>query len=176
MTDEIEELDRRIQRAIDRVPDRLSTPAGEALRREWVGIFGRCINATLEPARMFSSLRIHLHLLTDPWLFRCQSAWLVLDHPQAAEEFAWAFKRRVYVHACPRWWSLHENRHPRLIVVADKGKTAPLADMCMALTGDGFHGPFEAPPTWASAVPLSGVFQSLVRVRHPVVDEWMAHH
>jgi len=161
MTDpELLEFDRRIETAIRRVPDRLSIR--EDVRTEWADTFARVLGGTRETMRL---LPIAPHLLTDPVLIRLRRAFVVLDHPQRAEEFKWAL--RVAVYDCPRWWSLYENRHPRLIVVPDKGETLRVSDLT-ARVGYGWHGPFEAPPT------LAAVGSSLFRVKNPVADEWFA--
>ncbi len=159
MTDddpELQELDRRIESAIRRIPDRLSIR--EDVRAGWADTFAQVLGGTREPMRL---LPIAPHLLTDPVLMRVRRAFVVLDHPTTAGEFKWAFRAAFY--DCPRWWSLYENRHPRLIVAPDKGETLWVSDL-LSRVGYGWHGPFEAPPTWEGSN----------RVENPVADEWFA--
>jgi hypothetical protein len=170
---ELQELDRRIESTIPRVPDRLSTDAGRAIRAGWAREFARLLGAEVMPVRHFALLPFHLHLLTDPVLMRLPTGYLVLDHPLTAEQFSWAFNIGR-VHDCPRWWTLYGNRHPRLIIVPDPGGALSLTDKLNRLSREGWHGPFEAPPTWAVVVPHSGPMRSLVRVEHPVDPAWFA--
>ena len=163
---ELLEFDRRTESAILRIPDRLSIR--EDVRAEWADTFARVLGATLEPVRMFNVLPLRLNLLTDPLLLRVRRAFVVLDHPQRAEEFEWAVRQpRVAVYDCPRWWSLYENRHPRLIVVPDTGETLWVSDL-LSRVGYSWHGPFEAPPT------LAAVGSGLFPVKNPVDPEWFA--
>jgi hypothetical protein len=177
VSEELAELDRRIEAAIRRVPDRLSRPKGERIRADWAREFARLLGGAVMPVRMFGLLPFHLHLLTDPLLLRLRTGYLVMDHPENAGEFEWAFeldtlRTPIQVLPCPRWWSLHENRHPRLIVVPDKGESLPVAELITWLTNQSWHGPYEAPPTWSVAGPQSGPFRSLFRVEHPVDPAW----
>lgn len=177
MSDKFAELDRRIERAIVRIPDRLSTPKGERIRADWANTFARLLGGEVMPVRHFSFLPFHVHLLNDPVLVRKRTGYLLLDHPQTADLFDWAFemdrpRKRAQIVDVARCWSLYENRHPRLIVVPDKGESLPVAELITRLTNQGWHGPYEAPPTWSVAGPQSGPFRSLVRVEHSVADEW----
>jgi hypothetical protein len=178
VSEELAELDRRIEAAIRRVPDRLSRPKGEHIRADWAREFVRLLGGEVMPARMFALLPIHLHLLTDPLLLRLRTGYLVMDHPEGADEFDWAFeldtlRSFIQVLSCPRWWSLYENRHPRLIVVPDKGAALPVAELITRLADRGWHGPFEAPPTWEAVGPQSDLLRSLVRVERPVDPAWI---
>ena len=173
MTHELQELDRRIERAIARIPDRLSNNAGERVRRDWAREFARCLGAAVMPVRHFALLPFHLHLLTDPVLMRLPTGYLVLDHPLTAEQFSWAFNIG-WVHDCPTWWTLYGDRHPRLIVVSDRGKSLSVTDKLNRLSREGWHGPFEAPPSWSVVGPPTGVLRSLVLVEHPVDPAWFA--
>jgi hypothetical protein len=169
----VRELDRRIESAIHRgPPDRLSTPKGEAVRVDWADTFARTLGGAVMPVRMLACLPFGPHLLTDPVVIRVRSGFVVLDHPENAGEFEWAFKHRskVLVHDCPTWRSLYENRHPRLIVCPDAGETLAVADLFNRL--DGWHGPFEAPPTWETVGLPTAPMRSLVRVEHPVDPAW----
>lgn len=179
MSDEFAELDRRIERAIVRIPDRLSTPEGELIRADWAREFARALGGEVMPVRHFAFLPIHPNLLTDPVLVRKRTGHLLLDHPQTADLFDWAFemdrpRKCAQIVDVARWWSLYENRHPRLIVVPDKGESLPVAELITRLTNQSWHGPYEAPPTWgfAQGSSPSSPFRSLVRVEHSVADEW----
>jgi hypothetical protein len=178
VSEELAELDRRIEAAIRRVPDRLSHPKGEHIRAGWACEFARLLGAEVMPVRMFGLLPFHLHLLTDPLLLRLRTGYLVMDHPENAGEFDWAFeldtlRSRAQVLHCPCWWSLHENRHPRLIVVPDKGAALlPVAELITRLADRGWHGPFGAAPTWEAADSQSPPLCSLMRVEHPVDPAW----
>jgi hypothetical protein len=177
VSEDLAELDRRIEAVIRRVPDRLSGPKGEHIRADWAREFARLLGGEVMPVRMFGLLPIHLHLLTDPLLLRLRTGYLVMDHPESAGEFDWAFeldtlRSRVQVLHCPRWWSFYENRHPRLIVVPDKGAPLPVAELITRLTDRGWHGPLEAPPTWEAVGSQSDLLRSLMRVEHPVDPAW----
>ena len=176
MSDEFAELDRRIERAIVRIPDRLSTTNGERIRADWADAFARVLGGAVVPVRMFAFLPFPTALLTDPLPIQVCGGLLVLDHPKNDHEFDSAFqlgvhRGRVQAHPCPRWWSLYDKRHPRLIVCPDPGEAVQLSDL-LNRVGNTWHGPFEAPPTWSVVGSQSGPFRSLVRVEHPVADEW----
>jgi hypothetical protein len=174
MNPELHALNQRVEAAIHRTPDRLSARRdGDDLRAEFGRIFALCIGGEVMPVRMFGVLALPLHLLTDPWLFRPRTGWVVLDHPQEPQAFAWAFEQRDLIgHVCPRWWRLHENAHPRLFVIPDEGRVLSAADVRAAVGRAGFHGPFEAPPVWCTVG--QGPFRSLVRVERPVAPAWLA--
>jgi hypothetical protein len=181
MTDDIhpalQGLDRRIERAIVRIPDRLSTPQGEAVRVDWANTFARTLGGAVMPVRMLTCLPLGPHLLTDPVVIRVRFGFVVLDHPENAGEFDWAFNLHpsggcTQVLDLPRWWSLHENRHPRLIAFPDARETLAAADLLNRL--DGWHGPFEAPPAWGAVGPQTEPMRSLVRVKHPVDPAWFS--
>ena len=176
MSDEFAELDRRIERAIVRIRDRLSTPEGDLIRADWASTFARILGGTIAPVRMLASLPLPAHMLTDPVVVRVFTGYVVMDHPQTAELFDWAFQQfspRIAIYDCARWWSLYEKRHPRLIACPDRGKVVQLPDL-IDRVGYTWHGPFEAPPTWefAQGSSPSSPFRSLVRVEQSVADEW----
>ena len=163
MSDTFSKLDRRIESAIRRVPDRLTDHPD--IRADWARAFAQCLGAAQQPVRMFGCLPFHLHLMTDPHLFRLYTGFVVLDHPETVGEFEECIYRgRVQVHDIAKWHSLYENRHPRLISIPDKGKIQTVADMINRLRD--FHGPFEAPPKWQA------VGSSVFRVEYPVDPAW----
>jgi hypothetical protein len=175
VSEELAELDHRTERAIVRIRDRLSTPERERIRADWANTFARLLGGEVMPVRMLACLRLPAHMLTDPVVVRVFTGYVLLDHPEAFGAFEWAFQQfspRIAIYDCARWWSLYENRHPRLIVVPDKGESLPVAELITRLTNQGWHGPYEAPPTWSVAGPQSGPFRSLVRVEHPVDPAW----
>jgi hypothetical protein len=181
MTDDIhpdlQELDRRIERAIFRIPDRLSTPIGEAVRVDWAHEFARAMGGAVMPVRMLACLPFGPHLLTDPVVIRVRSGFVVLDHPERPQELEWVFdmdrsRTRVHIRMVPKWWSLFENRHPRLIAVPDAADPLPVTNRLNRLANVGWHGPFEAPPTWETVGLPTAPMRSLVRVEHPVDPAW----
>jgi hypothetical protein len=171
---QVRELNRRIERAIVRIPDRLSTPEGEVVRADWASTFARVLGGTIAPVRMLGVLPVHPNLWTDPVVIRVFTGYVVLDHPEAVGAFEWAFEQfspRVAICDCARWWSLYENRRPRLVACPDKGEVVQLSDL-MARVGYTWHGPFEARPTLEFAAGSRGPMRSVVQVEHPVADEW----
>lgn len=153
MTDEFEDLDRRFERSITRIPDRFSTPSGEALRREWAEQMAAVMGGSLEsnPNRSLGVVPVHPHCWTDPVLIGLPlMGFVVLDHPVNLGWFEdhMRLHGRVAVHDCPRWWSLYEARAPRLVACPVDRKVIQLSDLCNRLTAIGWHGPWEAPPRW----------------------------
>ena len=164
---ELSELQRRVEASIVRIPDRLSTPAGEAVRADWAGVFAQTIGGTID--QQYISLPFHLLALTDPVLVRLRSGWVVLDHPSTAGAFEWVLTLdsvRSYVETVPTWWSLYEHRHPRLIVVPDRRSKLSLSRVINRLAD--FHGPFEGPASW-----LRDRRGGLHRATHPVDSAWL---
>ena len=177
--DKFADLDRRIEAAIRRIPDRLSTPEGELVRLDWACTFALNLGGELAPVRHFAFLPFHLHLLTDPVLMRLRTGYLLLDHPQTVDLFDWAFEmdspcQRAQIVDVAHWWSLYDNRYPRLIVVPDRGESLLVAELLTRLTNQGWHGPYESPPTWEFAPGSSSrdPLRSLVRVERPVDPAW----
>jgi hypothetical protein len=171
-TSDLQSFNQRIESAIRRIPDRLSSlPEGESIRADYARIFGLCIGGMERPTGMYSLLPMHLSLLTDPHLFITRGGFVVLDHPESPSEFAWAFElssqwRNIHVHDTATCWSLYENRFPRVIVCPHKGESAHLSVMLNRLTNQGFHGPFLRRPTLVPSGLSTGPFQSLqVRAR-----------
>lgn len=166
MKSELQEFNQRIESAIRRIPDRLSSqPEGESIRADYARIFGLCIGGTERHTGMYSLLPIHLSLLTDPHLFIVPGGFLVLDHPTRSCEFDWSFdlgdRLGVRANSAPAWWSLYENRHPRLIVFSHKGESVHLSVMLNRLTNQGFHGPYLLRPTLEPNGLSTGPFQSI---------------
>ncbi len=173
---QVRELNRRIERAIVRIPDRLSTPEGEVVRADWASTFARVLGGTIAPVRMLGVLPVHPNLWTDPVVIRVCTGFAVLDHPPNSGLLDWAFQQcspRVQVHDCPTWWSLYERRFPRIIACPDAGKTLGVSEL-ITRVGYSWHGPFEAPPTWGYALgsPPGDPFRSVVRVLNPVNPAW----
>lgn len=170
------ELDRSLASAIRRGPrDRLHSR--EDVRRDWAQTMATTMGLSLVEERLLVSVPVQACLWTDPVLFRHRHAWLVLDHPASANEPEWPLRllsQRVGVHDCPRWWSLYENRYPRLITVSDRQRVLPASDLLNRL-GPDWHGPFEAPPTWETVPGALGPMRGMVRVVHPVRSDWMTH-
>jgi hypothetical protein len=60
----------RVKDSIMRVPDRMSTTKGKALRAEYVRIFGVCINGhEHDDGGLYLTLPFQSALLTDPVLY-----------------------------------------------------------------------------------------------------------
>jgi hypothetical protein len=166
------EMKRRIEAAIVRIPDGLSTDAGELVRHEWAEALAKTMGGTLDHGWL--SLPFQLCALTDPVLVRLRNGWVVLDHPVTASALEWVFSLdtlRAPVYACDgsSWWSLYEHRHPRLLVVPDKGRR--LSVSCVANRLHDWHGPFEARPSLVRDR-KGGLYQA----RNPVDPAWLARH
>lgn len=164
---ELREFNQRIESCIRRTPDGLSRhPEGASIRAEFARIFGRCIGGTERGTGMYALLPMHLSLLTDPHFFIVPGGFFVLDHPTRSCEFNWSFdlddrRGRIQVHDAPTWWSLYENRHPRVIVSPHKGESVHLSAMLNRLTNEGFHGPFGQRPRLEVSRPGTGPVRSL---------------
>jgi hypothetical protein len=163
---ELQAFNQRIEASIRRIPDCLSRlPDGASIRAEFARIFGMCIGGMERPTGMYSLLPMHLSLLTDPHLFIVPGGFIVLDHPTRSGEFDWSFdldgRRGVQVHDAPAWWSLYENRHPRIIACRHMGDEFLLSAMTNRLTREDFHGPFEMRPTLVVVGPSTGPFRSV---------------
>ncbi len=172
------ELQRRIQRSITHLPDRLSSPKGEAVRREWATAMAGVMGGHLVEDSWLGLVPVHPHLWTDPVVIRLFTGTVVMDHPEVLGQFEDHMRlnsRRVAVYDCPRWWSLYAGRHPRLVVCPDKGEEVQLSDLCNRLSSIDWHGPWEAPPSLAYAPALSagGSWRSVVTVLNPVDPTWI---
>lgn len=133
----------RINDSITRVPDRLSSPKGEAARSEYVCIFGVCINGhEHNEGGLYLTLPFQTALLTDPVLYIVGGGLLVLDHPTRSGQSEFAFGNHAHVFDLPRHLSLYENRHPRIIACARKGEEIVVSWMLNRLMNLNFNGPF----------------------------------
>ena len=165
-TSELQSFTQRIESAIRRIPDTLSNhPEGASIRTGFALAFGMCIGGAERPTGMYALLPLHLSLLTDPHLFIVRGGFMVLDHPEVQSEYEWAFRQGdrpvVHVHDAPGWWSLYENRYPRVIACPHKGDQVMLSGMLNRLTREDFHGPFLRRPTLEPNGLSTGPFQSL---------------
>jgi len=143
MTNEYTQTLARIHDSIKRIPDRLSTPEGEAARSEFAVIFGQVIIGHEDKdGGLYLTLPFQTSLLTDPVLYVVAGALLVLDHPirRGASEFA--FGDLAHVHDLPRHWSLYANRYPRIITCARKREEIRVSYMLNRLMTCDFFGPF----------------------------------
>lgn len=164
MNPELQALNQRIEASIRRIPDCLSRyPEGASVRAEFARIFSLCVGGTESHTGMYALLPMHLSLLTDPHLFVVPGGFLVLDHPTRACEHEWWLVgcNGLRVHSTPMWWSLYEDRHPRVIVSPHKGESVHLSAMLNRLTNEGFHGPFGQKPRLEVSRPGTGPVRSL---------------
>ena len=166
------EMNRRIEAAIVRIPDGLSTDAGELVRHDWTEAFAKTIGGTLDHGWL--SLPFQLCALTDPVLVRLRNGFVVLDHPTTASALEWVFeldtaRAPVFPATGPSWWSLYEHRHPRLLVAPDK--RSKLSMDCVARRLADWHGPWEARPSL-----VRDGKGGLYRATHPVDPAWLARY
>lgn len=133
----------RINDSIKRIPDRLSTPKGKAVRSEFAEIFGRAIiGHENKDGSLYLTLPFQASLLTDPVLYIVAGGLLVLDHPtrSGASEFAFGQTAHIIDLNCKS--SLYENRFPRMISCARKHETIESSCMVNRLMACNFRGPF----------------------------------
>ena len=129
----------RIDDSIMRIPDRLSTPQGEAIRSEFARIFGLAI-AGHEYKELYLKLPFQVSLLTDPVLYVVAGGLLVLDHPTRSSASEFAFGERSHVVDLDKRCSIYDGRHPRIIACARKHEKIAVGWMYNRLMD--FHGPF----------------------------------
>ena len=144
MTNEYTHTLARIHDSIKRIPDRLSTPNGEAVRSEFAGIFGRVIIGHEDKdGGLYLTLPFQVSLLTDPVLYVIAGGLLVLDHPTRRGESAFAFGDRAPVIDIPRNCSLYANRYPRIIALTRRQEEIRAGWMVKRIASCGFYGPFS---------------------------------
>jgi hypothetical protein len=138
----------RINDSILRIPDRLSSPKGEAIRAEYSRIFGMgVLGYEHKEGGLYLTLPFQISLLTDPVLYIVAGGLLVLDHPTRSGAGEFAFGERAHVIDLPRHWSLYESRFPRAIACVRKGEIRKgekyrLDLLINRLTEGSFRGPF----------------------------------
>lgn len=133
----------RVKDSIMRVPDRMSNPKGEALRTEYVRIFGMCVlGHEYNEGGLYLTLPFQTALLTDPVLYIIGGGLLVLDHLTRSGQSEFAFGNHAHVFDLRRHLSLYENRHPRIIACARKSEEIVVSWMLNRLMNLNFNGPF----------------------------------
>jgi|GEM_PF-2929510 len=172
MLPDLIEINSRIEAAIVRTPDGLSTDAGEFVRHDWTESFAKTIGGTL--SHLYVVLPFQICALTDPVLVRLRNGWVVLDHPTTAGAREWVFsldtlRAPVFPANGPSWWSLYQNRHPRLLVVPDKRSKLSVSSVANRLLD--WHGPWEAPPSL-----VRDRKGGLYRATHPVDPAWLERY
>jgi hypothetical protein len=121
------------------VPDRLSTPAGETVRKRYAEHFAALISGHLHDDGLWLTLPFQAALLTDPILFIVGGGLVVLDHPTVQGHAEFALKGQV-IDTLPQR-SLYETRYPRLIGCSRKGEDVQLGTLSHRITD--FRGPFH---------------------------------
>jgi hypothetical protein len=134
----------RVIDSVQRLPDRLSNPTGEAVRSEYARIFGLCIiGHEHKEGGLYLGLPFQVSLLTDPLLYIIGGGLLVVDHPIQRGQDEFAFGKATHVVDLNPRYSLYENRYPRMIVCARRGEKIAPARMLHQLSSLKFHGPFS---------------------------------